>query len=95
MGLTVNDQLTLLVDLLDEHAGESTATPSEYQQIARLVQSMIDNGTIHDDHLLQLLPQIQQYGLEGESTANVANHITNNKQNIDSWINAIDQHTLK
>jgi len=95
MGLTVNDQLILLLDLLDEQSGESTATSSEYQQIARLVTSMLDNQTIYDNQLLNILPQIYQYGKQGETAANVSDHITNNKQNIKTWISAIDQVTLK
>jgi hypothetical protein len=95
MGLTVNDQLTLLLDLLDEQSGESTATHSEYQQIARLVTSMLDNQTIQDNEVLSMLPQIYEYGKQGESASNVTDHITSNKQNIESWISAIDQITLK
>jgi len=95
MGLTVNDQLTLLLDLLDEQAGDSTATSSEYKQIARLVASMLDNQSIQDDHLLQVLPQIQQYGIQGENTSNISAHISDNKQNINSWISAIGQYELK
>jgi len=95
MGLSVNDQLTLLFDLLDEQSGESTATPSEYQQIARLVTSMLDNQTIQDSEVLNILPQIYEYGKQGENASNITDHITNNQQNIKSWISAIDQITLK
>jgi len=95
MGLTVNDQLILLLDLLDEHAGDSTGTSNEYQQISRLVTSMLQSGTVQDEQLLQILPQIQQYGTEGENTANISDHIINNRKNIDHWINTIDQHTFK
>lgn len=99
MGLTVNDQLILLLDLLDEQSGEHLATPSEYQQIARLVTSMLDNQTLRhgglDDQLLKILPQIYEYSKQGETAANVPDHITNNKLHIQTWISAIDQYTLK
>ncbi|MFA1820271.1 YtzH-like family protein [Virgibacillus oceani] len=95
MGLSVNDQLTLLLDLLDEQSGENSATHSEYQQIARLVTSMLDNQTIQNHEVLDMLPQIYEYGKQGESASNVTDHITNNKQNIESWISAINHITLK
>ncbi|MEC5421883.1 YtzH-like family protein [Virgibacillus sp. C22-A2] len=95
MGLTVNNQLTLLQDILDEQNGECCGHVSEYQQIKRLVKSMIANDSITDEQLLQLLPEIYNYGREGESSQDLPMHITMNKQNIDNWITAIQQTNLQ
>ncbi|MFD2046374.1 YtzH-like family protein [Ornithinibacillus salinisoli] len=95
MSLNVNNQLTLLLDLLDEQQADCCAEVSEYQQIKRLVKSMMANNTITDNQLLQLLPEIYNYGRQGESVQNTEEHITSNKDNITQWINAIEQTKLE
>ncbi|PAV30110.1 hypothetical protein CIL05_06500 [Virgibacillus profundi] len=95
MSLTVNNQLTLLHDLLDEQNLDSIGNISEYQQIKRLVSSMLANNRITDEQLLQLLPEIYNYGRQGENAQNVPEHITTNKQNIENWISAIQQTNLE
>ncbi|OZU89581.1 hypothetical protein CIL03_00060 [Virgibacillus indicus] len=95
MTLTVNNQLTLLLDLLDEQQLDSSGNVSEYQQIKRLVKSMLANNSITDEQLLQLLPEIYKYGQQGENTQNVPEHIQENEQNINNWISAIQQTNLE
>ncbi|GAB3065563.1 YtzH-like family protein [Virgibacillus ainsalahensis] len=92
MTLTVNNQLTLLYDLLDEQQADCCGNITEYQQIMRLVQSMLDNNSITDEQLLNLLPDIYNYGRQGEIAPDLPEHITSNKSNIENWISAI-QHT--
>jgi hypothetical protein len=95
MSLTVNHQLELLLDILDEQQSECCAQVSEYQQIKRLVKSMMANNKITDEQLLQLLPEIYNYGRQGESVQNQEEHIVTNKTNIDNWISAIEQTNLQ
>ncbi|SHF80477.1 YtzH-like family protein [Ornithinibacillus halophilus] len=89
MSLTVENQLSLLMDILDEQQQDCCAEVSEYQQIKRLVKSMLANNSITDEQLLQLLPEIYNYGRQGENVQNMEEHITTNKENINQWINAI------
>ncbi|AVQ99680.1 YtzH-like family protein [Oceanobacillus sp. M65] len=95
MSLTTNHQLVLLLDLLDEQSGECCGNVSEYQQIKRLVQSMLSDNRITDTQLVQLLPDIYNYGAQGENTPNVPEHITANRDNIEQWIGAINQFTAR
>jgi hypothetical protein len=95
MTLNVNHQLTLLSDLLDEHQSECCAQVSEYQQIKRLVKSMMANNSITDEQLQQLLPEIYNYGRQGESVQNHEEHILSNKENINNWISTIEQSNLE
>ncbi|MUK86795.1 hypothetical protein GMD78_00055 [Ornithinibacillus sp. L9] len=95
MSLNVNNQLTLLLDLLDEQQKECCAEVSEYQQIKRLVKSMMANNSITDEQLLQLLPEIYNYGRQGESVQNMAEHITSNQENLNQWISAIEHSKLE
>ena len=92
MTLSVNDQLRLLHDLLDEQMIDSTGSIAEYQQIKRLIQEMTAKNKISDEQLLQLLPEIYNYGRQGEIAQSSSEHITSNVDNIESWKSAI--HTL-
>lgn len=92
MKLTVNNQLTLLYDILDEQAAENNGNITEYQQIKRLVQSMMANNAIpNDESLFQFLPEIYSYGFQGEVVQNLTEHIETNRQNIEEWLRAIEQ----
>ncbi|MFD1171243.1 YtzH-like family protein [Oceanobacillus picturae] len=95
MSLTTNHQLVLLLDILDEQSGECCGNVSEYQQIKRLVQSMLSENRITDTQLAHILPDIYSYGTQGENTANVPEHITANQANIEQWIGTINQFTAK
>lgn len=95
MALTVNNQLVLLHDILDEQTTDSIGSVSEYQQIKRLVQKLTENNSITDEQLLQLLPEIYNYGSQGEIAQNLPEHITTNRQNIENWLHAIQQTTLE
>ncbi|WP_390305954.1 YtzH-like family protein [Virgibacillus sediminis] len=95
MPLTVKNQLTLLYDLLDEQQADNIGQTTEYQQIVRLVQSMMENSQLTDEQLIQLLPEIYQYGKQGENAQDTTAHISNNKQNIGNWISAIQQANLE
>ena len=91
MTLTIKDQLTLLHDLLDEQMIDSSGSIAEYQQIKRLVQAMVANNKINDKQLLQLLPEIYNYGRQGEIAQSLPEHITTNLENIENWKSAIQQ----
>ena len=89
MTLTVQNQLTLLHDLLDEQMSHKNGSVAEYQQIKRLVQSLTANKQVSNGQLLQLLPEIYNYGLQGEIAQSLPEHITTNKANIETWKNVI------
>lgn len=95
MTLTTNHLLTLLQDILHEQSSELQADVSEYQQIKRLVKTMMANNSISNETLLQLLPEIYNYGRLGENAQNMEEHIHSNKDNIEQWLHAIDETTLQ
>lgn len=89
--LTVNNQLTLLYDLLDEHRTYSPISNNEYRQIKRLVQTITSNHRINDEDLQGILPEIYNYSIKGELVQSLNEHIETNKQNIEKWLNTIDK----
>ncbi len=94
MELNTNNQLTLLMDLLDEHHSDCCGSVSEYQQITRLVKSLMQNNSIPDQQLHTLLPEIYHYGKNGESSRDIEAHITANNKQLAAWIDAIQQTNL-
>ncbi|UFT98150.1 YtzH-like family protein [Radiobacillus kanasensis] len=89
MSLTVQDQLRVLQDLLSEHCEECCGRISECQQIKRIVQSVMANESIDNEELLQLLPEIYNYGRQGEIAQNLDEHITTNQENLQNWVHTI------
>jgi len=89
--LTVNNQLTLLHDLLDEHRTFLTVSIDEYRQIKRLVQTITSNPSIEDQDLRLILPEIYNYGIQGELVQSLSEHIESNKKNIDKWLTTIQK----
>lgn len=53
----MQNQLTLLHDLLDEQVTFKSVSMNEYRQIKKLVQTIISNEEM-DSHLLTVLPEI-------------------------------------
>ncbi|RFA33705.1 hypothetical protein CAI16_13830 [Virgibacillus dokdonensis] len=94
MELNTNNQLTLLIDLLDEHRTDLCGSVSEYQQITRLVNSLMQNSAISDQEIQELLPEIYDYGKNGESSQNMEAHITANNTQLATWIDALHQTNL-
>src|SRR5699024_2829674 len=100
MTLSVSHQLQLLSDILSEQTADIDGSISEYQQIKRLIQSMMANNRITDEQLLQLLPEIYHYRLQGDAAQNIDKHINTNqdkknKNNINDWLKAIQNATTQ
>lgn len=90
MTLNVNDQLHVLYDLLTEQSEDCCGSVAECQQIKRIVQSIMANNSISDEQLTKLLPEIYNYGRQGELVQNLDEHINSNQENIKNWVQAID-----
>ncbi|MFB1051847.1 YtzH-like family protein [Paraliobacillus sp. JSM ZJ581] len=89
MTLNAYNQLNLLSDLLSEQAEDCCGSISEYQQIKRLVQSLMANEAVDDEYLMQVLPEIYNYGRQGEIAQNLEQHISTNQENINTWLQHI------
>ena len=90
MYLTVHNQLTLLHDLLDEQVTFRTVSHEEYQQIKKLVQTIIANKNM-DSELLNILPEIYHYGMKGEVANSFTDHINEYEPKIEKWLEMINR----
>lgn len=93
--LTSNDQLMVLHDILTEQSEECCGDIAEYKQIKRIIQALMAKDSITDEQLLTLLPEIYNYGLQGEQVQNLEEHITTNKSNIETWTSYLNQSNLE
>lgn len=93
MRLNIAHQLQLLHDLLEDHALDFDYSLSEYEQIKRLVQSIISQSQISNEELIQVLPEIYHYGSQGKHVQNIEEHIITNQEQIKNWLNTI-MHSL-
>lgn len=91
MVLNVFSQLNILSELLNQHLSNNTGSIEEYQQIKRIVQEISTKNNFTDEELLQFLPELYHYGLQGEIAQSLQEHVSTNKQNLISWTNAINE----
>lgn len=90
MYLSIQNQLTLLHDLLDEQITYKKVSIDEYRQIKKLVQSIITNRNVEGE-LLKILPEIYYYGIKGENAQSLFAHIKENEHKIKRWLTMINQ----
>ncbi|HEX6594665.1 MAG TPA: YtzH-like family protein [Bacillota bacterium] len=90
MSLNVNDQLTLLFDLLDDHYEGCCTSVAEYEQIKRIVQHVTRHSQVPDE-IASVLADIYNYGHEGESSLNIQQYTSARKQDINKWKHSIQQ----
>ncbi|WP_093216312.1 YtzH-like family protein [Sediminibacillus albus] len=95
MAPNVQNQLNLLYDLLSEQSEDCCGSVSECQQIQRLVKSMMAKQSIDDPLLQQLLPDIYNYGRQGELVQNLDSHIESHRDSLQQWVDAISPSTLQ
>lgn len=85
MTLTIQNQLKFLHDILEEQIIDKTASVNDYQQIKKLVQSIMCSNSINNEQLFQILPEIYYYGIQGENVQCLQEHIKSNEENIKQW----------
>jgi hypothetical protein len=96
MTLSVQHQLKLLRDILDEHQSQGTGSVSEHQQLMRCVQSILSkDNTFIDETFAWQLQEIYNYGQKGKNTGNQSEHITGHQDAISAWVHAISNNALK
>ncbi|OLO40200.1 hypothetical protein BTR23_06790 [Alkalihalophilus pseudofirmus] len=85
MPMNSYDKLGLLTDILKNQSTEQYMTKDEYDQINRLTESLIAESQ-NDPNLLQALQHIQQL--------NVNNHQPFENQDVNQWLQILDQTSL-
>ena len=89
MPLSHEHQITLLKDILNNQQTDCCGSVAEYEQVERLVKSLMVNMNINDD-IKTVLTEIYNYSQTGINTNNSEDHITTNQNNLSQWVNEMD-----
>ena len=92
MPLTYQDQMHLLKDILADHQIDCCASVAEYEQLERVIKSLIANTEV-DQNVKQVLMDIYSYSQTGRGSDDVTNYVTSHQNNLTHWIDSIDQYS--
>lgn len=92
MPLNDQDQVNLLKDILSNQQTDCCGSVSEYEQLERLVKSLMVNTNVNHD-VKTVLQEIYYYSQNGIQSKNINDHIDSNQQRLSNWVNEIDQLT--
>ena len=87
MGLTTNDQLNLIKDILKTHHLDGAASSNEYQQLYRVAQTLMNNTDFNANS--DTLQAISDYSAKGMALSGYDEHLSENKDNLNSWIQTL------
>ncbi|GGH89161.1 Fic family protein [Pullulanibacillus pueri] len=90
MSLTANDRLNLIKDILRTHHLDGAASSSEYQQLYRTAQTLINDSNEQVTNANETLQAISDYSAKGMSLSGYDDHITENKDNLNSWLQTLN-----
>jgi ketol-acid reductoisomerase len=92
MGLNYVDQVHLLKDILADHQSDCCGTTAEYEQLERIIKSLMINGEL-DANMKSILEDIYRYSQSGRSAASMNSHISENQENLAQWIEKIGSYS--
>jgi hypothetical protein len=90
MSLSHGDQVTLLTDILNNHQTDCCGSVAEFEQLERLVKSLMVNSQV-DQNVKDILQEVYFYGQRGAETADLNQHILANQENLSQWVIDIGQ----
>lgn len=85
MPLDHHDQITLLMDILNNHQMDCCGSVSECEQLERLVKSLMANPDINGN-IMPVLQEVYDYSQSGRNTQNLDGHIESNQENLSQWV---------
>jgi len=92
MHLNHEHQLMLLNDILSEQHSECCGTESEYEQMERLIHSLLTNEAVNEN-LKTTLQSMSKYCEKGKNCFDVEQHIETHKQDMENWIQNLNTYS--
>lgn len=90
MTIDTYQRVTLLSDILRSHQLDGTGTASEYEQAGRIAKTLLDDVSV-DGEIRRTLSNIQQYTSAGAQHSSPDQHILDNQNLLDEWVQSLDQ----
>ena len=94
MPLQYQDQVSLLKDILTNHQTDCCGSVSEYEQLERLIKSLMVNSNISQD-VKPVLEQIYSYSQGGINSSSLDHHIESHQTQLSQWVRSIWIHFHK
>ncbi|MBA9026243.1 YtzH-like family protein [Peribacillus huizhouensis] len=92
MPLSHEHQMTLLKDILSNHQTDCCGSISEYEQVERLVKSLLVNNGVHQN-VKSILQDVYQYSQNGISTSDSDQHIQTHQDQLLQWVDGMNQYS--
>lgn len=92
MPLTHEHQISLLKDILSNQQTDCCGSVAEYEQVERLIQSLLVNSDM-SDHVKQVLTDIHNYTQTALQASDVVAHITSNHENLSQWVGEMNAYS--
>ncbi|KAA6448554.1 YtzH-like family protein [Bacillus swezeyi] len=89
MGLSQENQIHLLKDILSDHQADCSGTVAECEQVERIIKSLMANTNL-DGNLKGVLEDIYLYSQRGRSSASISDHILEHQDRLTQWVEDID-----
>ena len=86
MPLQYQDQVSLLKDILKNHQIDCCGSVSEYEQLERLIKSLMVNSNMNQD-AKQTLEEIYSYSQGGINSSSSDDHIQSHQTQLNQWVN--------
>ncbi|QFT90246.1 hypothetical protein FIU87_16400 [Bacillus sp. THAF10] len=92
MPLNYHDQIHLLKDILADHQIDCCGSVAEYEQLERVVKSLMVNNHI-DQNVKNILQDIYTYSQAGINSANDHEVNQQHQAQFSNWIESMDQYS--
>ncbi|KMY51303.1 YtzH-like family protein [Peribacillus loiseleuriae] len=92
MPLSHEHQMTLLKDILSNHQTDCCGSISEYEQVERLVKSLLVNNGVNQN-VKSILQDVYQYSQSGISTSDLDEHIQTHQDQLTQWVDGMNQYS--
>jgi hypothetical protein len=83
-----HDQVNLLKDILSNQQTDCCGSVAEYQQLERLIKSLMVNTNV-DGNIKSILQDVYQYSQNGINTPDLEQHIQTNQEQLTQWVDDI------
>lgn len=88
MTLSSNHSMQLIKDILNAHYGDGAATQSEFEQLYRTTNVMMNTGQYSD--ISNTIQEINGYSATAMTLDGYDNHLNDNMGNISAWIKDLE-----
>jgi hypothetical protein len=88
--LSHHDQVNLLKDILSNQQTDCCGSVAEYQQLERLIKSLMVNTSV-DGNIKSILQDVYHYSQNGINTSDLEQHIQTNRDQLSQWVDDIGQ----